>query len=369
VVVANVDAFRSRYGDGAVILGTYDPGNTNFNNGGEQLTLVDSVGQSVVDFTYDNDPDSGWYASTDGGGATLEVIDPAGSASLSDPASWRASLQSGGTPGVDDTIAPVAPTDVAAKAGGNQVTLSWTAVAGAASYNVYRSTTPGGEGAVPLVSGVTGVGYVDTAAAGGADYYYFVTAVTPGGEGAASGEVFAHSHYPGDANDDGLVGFADLVAVAQNYGGTEKAWEQGDFDGDGLVAFADLVLVAQNYGKDYNAPAPAGAVAAEPVATEPVIAEPVTAPVVASPTVDPVVLKPAPVAVAPAKPAPVKPAPVKAVAVAAAVSAAPAKTAATTVVKPAPLVSSSAKPAMAATVPPTVFSTSSIRKRMGDLLD
>src|SRR5437868_1358624 len=89
VVVANVAAFQSRYGNGPLILGTYDPSNTNFNNGGEQVTLVDAVNQSVVDFTYNNDPDSGWYASTDGLGATLEVINPASNTALSDPASWR----------------------------------------------------------------------------------------------------------------------------------------------------------------------------------------------------------------------------------------------------------------------------------------
>lgn len=354
VVVVNVDAFRSRYGNGPVILGTYQASGTNFNNGGEQVTLIDSVGQSVVDFTYDNDPDSGWYASTDGGGATLEVINPASNAALSDPTSWRASPQSGGTPGVDDTIAPVAPTNVVATAGGNQVTLSWSAVAGAASYNVYRSSTPGGEGATPLVTGVIAAGYIDTTAAGGAGYYYVIKAVTPGGEGAASGEVVAHSHYPGDANDDGVVGFADLVAVAQNYGGTGKVWAQGDFNGDGIVGFADLVTVAQNYGKDYNAPAPAA----------PVAAETVSAPVIASPPVDPVV-KPVLVATPPLKPAPVQSVPV-----AAAVSAAPPKPAAVEepVVKPAAVVSPPVK-AGVATVPPTVFSTTSIRKRVNDLLD
>lgn len=55
--------------------------------------------------------------------------------------------------------------------------------------------------------------------------------------------------YLGDANHDGEVGFADLVAVAQHYGVVGSAtWEMGDFDGDGNVSFADLVVVAQNYG-------------------------------------------------------------------------------------------------------------------------
>jgi len=52
---------------------------------------------------------------------------------------------------------------------------------------------------------------------------------------------------PGDADDDGSVGFDDLLIVARNYdkGG---GWTQGDFNGDGAVGFDDLLIVARNYG-------------------------------------------------------------------------------------------------------------------------
>ena len=55
---------------------------------------------------------------------------------------------------------------------------------------------------------------------------------------------------PGDANADRAVNFADLVALAQNYGEASGVarWAQGDFNEDGNVSFADLVLLAQNYG-------------------------------------------------------------------------------------------------------------------------
>jgi hypothetical protein len=55
----------------------------------------------------------------------------------------------------------------------------------------------------------------------------------------------------GDANKDGKVSFADLVAVAQNYGTAGNPDDYiagGDFNGDGTVDFADLVAVAQHYG-------------------------------------------------------------------------------------------------------------------------
>ena len=54
----------------------------------------------------------------------------------------------------------------------------------------------------------------------------------------------------GDANGDGRVGVADLVALADNYGKGDAAWVDGDFTGDGLVGIADLGALADNYGHD-----------------------------------------------------------------------------------------------------------------------
>jgi hypothetical protein len=56
---------------------------------------------------------------------------------------------------------------------------------------------------------------------------------------------------PGDANRDGVVDFADLVALAQNYNSeaeTPTPWSEADFDGDGIIGFSDLVALAQHYG-------------------------------------------------------------------------------------------------------------------------
>jgi autotransporter-associated beta strand protein len=54
----------------------------------------------------------------------------------------------------------------------------------------------------------------------------------------------------GDANLDGVVGFEDLVVVAQHYNTSgQPTWDQGDFNYDDAVNFADLVTVAQNYGQ------------------------------------------------------------------------------------------------------------------------
>ena len=53
-----------------------------------------------------------------------------------------ASAEATGTPALPAT-GPAAPTGVSALAGDGQVTLSWSPVAGATSYNIYWSTTPG----------------------------------------------------------------------------------------------------------------------------------------------------------------------------------------------------------------------------------
>jgi hypothetical protein len=66
----------------------------------------------------------------------------------------------------------------------------------------------------------------------------------------------------GDANRDRSVNFADLVAVAQNYGTTGNTWAQGDFTGEGSVDFQDLVILAQRYGTTLTPPPPAQPVSA-----------------------------------------------------------------------------------------------------------
>jgi hypothetical protein len=64
---------------------------------------------------------------------------------------------------------------------------------------------------------------------------------------------------PGDANRDRAVNFADLLVLAKNYNGTNKAWADGDFTGDGTVNFADLLILAKAYNQALPAAPPAPA--------------------------------------------------------------------------------------------------------------
>ncbi|HKA08238.1 MAG TPA: PA14 domain-containing protein, partial [Gemmataceae bacterium] len=84
---------------------------------------------------------------------------------------------------------PAKPTGLKATPDDGQVTLSWDAVTGATSYNVYRGTASGAE--TMLQSGVTATSFVDTAVTNGTTYFYQVAGVNGAGTGARSDEVSA----------------------------------------------------------------------------------------------------------------------------------------------------------------------------------
>ena len=97
---------------------------------------------------------------------------------------------------VPNPTVPAAPTGVTAVGGANQVTISWPAVSGSASYNVYWSTTTG----VTKTSGTKVAGasspYVKTGLSAGTTYYYIVTAVNSAGEGVASAQTSTTTNAP-----------------------------------------------------------------------------------------------------------------------------------------------------------------------------
>lgn len=84
---------------------------------------------------------------------------------------------------------PLAPTNLSATAGNNAVTLDWTGNTDAASYNVYRGTSAGGESGTPLATGFTSTTYTDSTASNGTTYFYTVTAVNSTAESAQTNEA------------------------------------------------------------------------------------------------------------------------------------------------------------------------------------
>lgn len=101
VLVSNYEAFTTRYSnwDQINIIGEYHGkffiSTGALANSGENVTLIDGLGNTILDFEYDD-----WYEATDGGGFSLTLIDASAETSTwSDSTSWRASKYSGGTPG------------------------------------------------------------------------------------------------------------------------------------------------------------------------------------------------------------------------------------------------------------------------------
>ena len=90
--------------------------------------------------------------------------------------------------GPDVSIANPCQPVLTLTAGYNSVHLAWTTPDGGSTpvtgYAIYRSTSPGGEGVVPLatVSGAGTTSYDDATAVGGTTYYYQVAAVNDSGE-------------------------------------------------------------------------------------------------------------------------------------------------------------------------------------------
>ncbi len=91
------------------------------------------------------------------------------------------------TPASGSATAPPSPASVVANCGNNKITVSWPAVAGATSYDVYRSTTAAATGT--LVGSSTSPSYADTSGIVGTTYYYKVKAVNSTGVSLASAEV------------------------------------------------------------------------------------------------------------------------------------------------------------------------------------
>ena len=85
--------------------------------------------------------------------------------------------------------APISPSSVVATPGNAKVTLTWSAVSGATSYNLKRSTTSGGP--YTQIAAPTFAGYTDVSRQNGTTYYYVVSAVNGGVESTNSAQVSA----------------------------------------------------------------------------------------------------------------------------------------------------------------------------------
>ena len=112
---------------------------------------------------------------------------------------------------------PAAPSGLTATPGSTQVKLGWSASSGAASYNVYRGLTAGGESTTPVVTGITATTYTNTGLTNGAKYYFKVAAVNAGGTSPLSGEASATPQVNAPAAPASLAATAGTGQVALSW--------------------------------------------------------------------------------------------------------------------------------------------------------
>ncbi len=100
IIVRDAAAFAAAYGNGLPVAGVFANG-TALSNNGEEIKLEDPQGNTVKQFTYDDDIP--WPAA-DGTGASMVLMRPETNPDPALPENWRASIATGGNPGSDDAL-------------------------------------------------------------------------------------------------------------------------------------------------------------------------------------------------------------------------------------------------------------------------
>lgn len=131
---------------------------------------------------------------------------------------------------------PIRLSGLTATSSDGSVLLSWTQSTQATSYNVYRGTTSGSEGATPIAAGITTTTYRDMGVTNGTTYYYTIAGVNAAGTSAPSGQAYAEP----TATSPVQVDMSSAYNVSGIYtDGT--AFSGGGFDGDGDAYSANLL--------------------------------------------------------------------------------------------------------------------------------
>ena len=151
---------------------------------------------------------------------------------------WVKATSQGGTSafsasdtGSRKVSAPPAPTGVKASDGlsSTEIVVSWTAVASAASYSVWRSESSSSGSSQQLTSGLTTTSYADTSAVVGKTYYYWVKATNVGGTSdfsASDTGYLANISGPTNvsASDGAYAGFVRISWTAPQNASSYEVW-------------------------------------------------------------------------------------------------------------------------------------------------
>ena len=107
LIARDLAAFETAYGANHPVAGVFANG-TALSNGGERLKLEDANNGTILEFAYDDQPP--WPVAPDQSGYSLVLIAPHTHPDQALSENWRASLQSGGSPGgADGALFPADP--------------------------------------------------------------------------------------------------------------------------------------------------------------------------------------------------------------------------------------------------------------------
>jgi hypothetical protein len=253
VVVRNRAAFADRYGVGILVAGEYGVG-FKLDNAGETLRLESPDGLLIQEFAYADD----WYPETDGGGFSLELINPSGSDTdrWNMPDAWLPSIQDSGTPGASRASAVGLAGDMNLDGGVDlhDVDPFVLGLSQAAAYQA-RFGVP-----ATHVGDMDGDGDLDFDDIG--PFVQLLSGNAAEADPLESPDSRAATYaglpmdplptdnlfVPYDLNFDGATDSDDLAILQQNYdplGQNENTYFHGDFDADGQIGKADIALWEQ----------------------------------------------------------------------------------------------------------------------------
>ena len=156
--------------------------------------------------------------------------------------------------GTTTPSAPGQPTGVSATQGTSSsgVTVTWTAVSGATSYTIYRSTASGTQGS--SVGTSTTASYTDGTVVAGTTYYYSLTASNSGGTGSLSAQASGYATAPSGSGT--LTGSGTKTATTANLttvGTSDWAhWPEFTEKSTGAAQITNATVIGTGTSSTYN---------------------------------------------------------------------------------------------------------------------